>query len=146
MFLPLASALAQAPLPAPARTIYKCQVKQKIVYSDEPCLGAQRLEAVPTRGVNRLSGSVRTGEDVRREHYTEQLAQAWRPLSGKTTAEYERAGRRSRLSAESQQECRHLESAILQFEQAEKQSRAPDLQLVQQELFDLRKRYKTLRC
>ena len=45
MLLPCAA--AQAQLPAPSRTIYKCVVKGAVSYSDEPCEGAQRLDATP---------------------------------------------------------------------------------------------------
>lgn len=45
-----ASALAQT-LPPPASSVYKCVVDGKTVYSDEPSLGAARVEVTPTRGV-----------------------------------------------------------------------------------------------
>lgn len=145
-FLPIAVVWAQTQLPAPGRTIYKCQVNGKFQYSDEPCIGAQRLDVVPTRGMDRLSGSARTGRDVAREIYSEQMAQALQPLSGMSTSQYATYSRRHRLSAESQRECRQLEPAILALEKAEQRSHGHAVQTIQQDLLVLRKRYKTLAC
>jgi hypothetical protein len=41
-------------LPQPSRTVFKCKKDGKIVYSDSPCLGAEKLEVVPTRGLTPL--------------------------------------------------------------------------------------------
>lgn len=138
--------LALAQLPSPTRTVYKCQVEGKLRYSDEPCIGAQRIDVTPTRGVDRLSGSTRIGKDVAREVRSEQLAEALKPLSGMSTAEFATASRRTALSTPAQRECRQLESAIVASENKERGASGPLLQSTQQELFLLRKRYKTFRC
>lgn len=140
------STAAQEPLPAPNRTIYKCQSHGKTSYSDEPCLGAQRLDATPTRGVDRLSGKSRIGNDVAAEIRSEQFAQALRPLSGMTSSEFATATRRQRLSADAQRECRVLESAILESEQVERRARAAMMESIQQDLFILRQRYRKQGC
>lgn len=140
------STAAQEPLPAPNRTIYKCQSHGKTSYSDEPCLGAQRLDATPTRGVDRLSGKSRIGNDVAAEIRSEQFAQALRPLSGMTSSEFATATRRQRLSADAQRECRVLESAISESEQAERRARAAMMESIQQDLFILRQRYRKQGC
>ena len=144
--LPCAMVPAQAQLPAPSRTIYKCHVKGSVSYSDEPCAGAQRLDVTPSRGVSRLSGSSRTGKDVASELHTEQMAAAFRPLSGMNAAQYATAGRRGRLAPAAQRECRQLEPGILELEQAEARADTATIKAIQQELFVLRKRYKTLAC
>jgi len=144
MLLPCAA--AQAQLPAPSRTIYKCVVKGAVSYSDEPCEGAQRLDATPSRGVSRLSGSARTGKDVASEIHTEQMAAAFRPISGMTASEYATYGRRQNLALTAQRECRQLEPGILALEQAERRAEAAAIKPIQQDLFALRKRYKTLGC
>jgi len=146
IFLPYAVVSAQSQLPAPNRTIYKCQVKGTVSYSDEPCLGAQRLDTVPTRGIDRLSGSARSGKDVAQEIRSEQFARAIQPLTGMSTSEFSTTVRRNRLDAAAQHECRQLQSAIVESEQAEQRTRAAAIQSIQQELFLLRKRYKTLGC
>lgn len=146
IILPCAVVPAQSQLPSPSRTIYKCVVKSSVSYSDEPCAGAQRLDATPASGVSHLSGSSRTGEDVAREKRKEQFAVALRPLSGMTPSQFATASRRSNLAASVQHECGQLEPAILELERGEKRADAATIKQVQQDLFTLRKRYKTLTC
>lgn len=142
----LAATSALAQLPAPTRTVYKCQIDGKIRYSDEPCVGARRIDVTPTRGVDRLSGSARTGKDVAREIWSEQFSEALKPISGMSAAEFSAASRRNSLSGNSQRECRQLEIAILVSEKKEQSASKPYVQSIQQELFILRKRFKVLGC
>lgn len=144
LFLPLAA--AQAQLPAPSRTIYKCQVKGTVTYSDEPCVGAQRLDVVPSRGVDRLSGSRRIGSDVANEIRSEQFAQAVKPLTGMSPSQFATASRRHHLDPASQRECRQLEATIIAFEREERSARAGVTESLRQDLFSFRKRYKKLGC
>lgn len=144
IFLPYAA--AQSQLPAPSRTIYKCQLKGTVSYSDEPCVGAQRLDVVPTRGADRLSGSKRVGGDVEKEVRSEHFASAIKPLTGMSPSQFATASRRYHLDAASQSECRQLESTILISEQAERSAGAGMLEAIRQDLFSLRKRYKKLGC
>lgn len=138
--------LAQSQLPAPNRTIYKCMVKGAVRYSDEPCAGAQRLDATPSRGVNHLSGSSKTGKDVASEIHREQFGAALRPLSGMDEAQFATYTRRINMALVVQRECQQLEPAILALEKAESRADATAIKPVQQDLFTLRKRYKTLVC
>lgn len=137
---------AQSQLPAPSRTIYKCVVKGAVSYSDEPCAGAQRLDATPTSGVTHLSGSSRTGKDVAGELHREQFAAALRPLSGMSAPQLDTYSRRNRLELSAQRECNRLEPAILELEKLESHADAATLKPIQQDLLTLRKRYKTLAC
>lgn len=148
IFLPYAvvSAQSQSQLPAPSRTIYKCVVKGAVSYSDEPCAGAQRLDATPTSGVTHLSGSSRTGKDVAGEFHREQFAAALRPLTGMNAPQLDAYSRRNRLELSAQRECNRLEPAILGLEQSEGRADAAALKPIQQDLLTLRKRYKTLAC
>jgi hypothetical protein len=146
ILLPYAELFAQSPLPAPSRTIYKCQVQGRISYSDEPCLGAQRLNITLTRGVDRLSGPVRTGKDVAQEIRSEQFAKAAQPLTGMSASEFATTVRRNRLSGAAKSECRQLESSIIALEQTEQHTPAAMIAAPQQELYLLRKRYKALGC
>ncbi|KFI07566.1 hypothetical protein JN27_08220 [Massilia sp. BSC265] len=109
-------------------------------------MGAQRLDAVPTRGVDRLSGSAKTGKDVANEIRSEQFAQATRPLTGMSASAFATTTRRHRLDARTQRECSQLEPAILELEQAERRPQAGMAESVRQNLFILRKRYKKLEC
>jgi len=136
-----------AQLPAPSRTIYKCEVNGKISYTDQPCLGAQRLDVMPTRGVNKLSGQVRTGADVAREHRQENFARALKPLSGMNEQQFSTHARRHRLDGGAQRECGALETSILDNEQLEQRGGAPGMKAsLQQETLDLRQRYRKLGC
>jgi hypothetical protein len=146
MLLPYTVVSAQSQLPAPSRTIYKCQVKGKVSYSDEPCVGAQRLDAVPTRGVDRLSGGTRTGNDVANEIRREQFAHALQPVTGMSASQFATAVRRHRLDAAGQRECSQLEPAILALEQAALRASPATMRPIHEDLFILRKRYKQLGC
>jgi hypothetical protein len=139
-------AWAQAQLPAPSRVIYKCKVNGAVSYSDEPCVGAQRLDATPVSGVSHLSGAARTGKDVANERSRESYANALKPLTGMSAAQLATATRRNQLDSGARRECTQLEPAILELEQAERRAGAATLKPIQQELFTLRKRYKTLAC
>ena len=56
------------------------------------------------------------------------------------------AGRRQRLRLDAQRDCRVLESAILESEQAERRMRAAMIESIQQDLLILRKRFRKLGC
>lgn len=143
----LAALPGQAQLPAPARTVYKCDVDGKVAYADAPCLGARRLDVAPGRGIDTLSGTKRTGADVAREARQEQMARALRPLTGMNEQEYATAARRHRLGASARRECRTLEAAILDNEQAEQRRAGRGvMEALQQDTLSLRKRYRELGC
>lgn len=133
-------------LPAPSRTMYKCTNDKVVSYSDQPCLGAKKLVVVPTRGVNKLSGKERIGPDVAREQHREMFAEAIRPLTGMSTAQYELFHRRYRLGAAAHAECNQLDPVLLKTEQAEAAADRSARPAVQQRLFVLRKRYTELGC
>lgn len=128
-------------LPSPSRTIYKCKVNGTISYTDEPCLGAERVDAQPTRGVNKLSGKQMIGEDVRREMWRESLAHALPPISGTTPEEFKTLRRRQKLDVNAQRECRSLEQTIIQTERQQNASHVNA-----EEVLVRRKRYKELGC
>ena len=147
LLLCFAAPFAQAQLPQPSRTVYKCESKGKITYTDEPCLGARRLDVVPTRGVDKLSGTERTGTDVANERRREVFADALRPISGMNAEQLATFSRRQRLDSRSQRECAQLEAAILDTEQAERRNTgAGVIESLRQDLHILRKRYRQLGC
>jgi hypothetical protein len=138
-------ALAQK-LPAPSRTVYKCEVSGKVVYSDDPCVGAQKLDVEPTRGVDKSAGPRRRGADVQREHHREAVAEAIRPVTGMDAKQLDKAGRRMKLQPEAQRECRWLDSAIPAHESKERLARMQEREAAQRELHSLRVRFRELRC
>lgn len=139
------AAFAQT-LPPTSRMAYKCEVRGRTVYSDTPCIGAEKLHLEPTKGLNRFSGREVIGNDVRREKEREMFADAVRPLTGMNAAQLDTAGRRQKLSPSAQQECRSLDSSILELERSEKQSTQTALKAVQNNLYRERKRFHDLRC
>ncbi|MEM8511747.1 hypothetical protein RCH14_001047 [Massilia sp. MP_M2] len=147
LLLLLALLPAQAQLPAPSRTIYKCEVAGKIAYTDVPCLGAKRLDVVPARGVDKLSGTSRVGVTVAREYQQENMARALKPLLGMNEQQYATAVRRHGLDAGAQRECRALEAAIVDNERIEHQGPARESrEALAHDTLSLRQRYHELRC
>jgi hypothetical protein len=140
--LPVAAQL----LPQPSRTMYKCTNNKVVSYSDKPCLGAERLVVIPTRGVSKLSGQERIGPDVQEERRREVFAEAIKPLSGMSPAQFEVARRRTRLSSAAQTECRQLDPVLLRTEAIEAVADKLTKPAVQRDLFVLRNRYTELGC
>lgn len=143
--LGVATTLAAAQsLPPPSRTVFKCHHAGKLVYSDSPCPGAERLEIEPTRGMNQTSGRVQVGADVQRELNREAFAEAIKPLTGMDAKNLDRAGRRMKLSPAAQKRCRQLDQSIPVLEAREK--RAEELQAVTDLLFKQRSEFRSLHC
>lgn len=133
-------------LPPPSRTLYKCEVDGKVTYSDNPCVGAQKIDVEPTRGVSKLSGKERIGKDVSREHQQEALAEAVRPITGKDAKQLEVFGRRLKLSEQARRHCAELDASIPLAEREEQTATKANLQAAQERLFAQRDRYRKLGC
>lgn len=138
-------ALAQK-LPPPSRTIYKCQEAGKVSYSDAPCLGAEKIDIQPTRGLNKFTDKELIGNDVRHEKSRELMADALRPLTGMDAKQLDRSGRRMKLSASAQQRCKVLDQEIPELEKQEHAVPAEDIKTVQKRLFELRTEFRAERC
>jgi hypothetical protein len=131
----------------PSRTVYKCESDGKVTYSDEPCAGAVRVDAEPTRGLNKSSGKERTGTDVVQERRREGIAEALRPATGMDAKQLDTLARRQRLASAAQAECRSLDRALPSAEAAERRaSAAATLQVAQRDLLTLRRRHLELGC
>lgn len=143
--LTLASMSAHA-LPPTSRTVYKCEVDGKVTYSDDPCLGAHKLEVEPTRGLDRSSGRKRVGADISREYFNEGLAQALHPITGMDPKQWETHKRRTKLTPESQRECRVLDVRIPEVERNEAQADPSARPQTQKQLYQLRVRARALGC
>lgn len=130
----------------PSRTVYKCVVGGKVTYSDDPCLGAERVDVEPTRGLNKSVGAERVGRDVGRERQTEAIAQAVRPVTGMSPAQFEAERRRVHLPGPTQAECRRLDRLIPLAESKERNATAGDKPATQLELLNLRRRFRDSGC
>lgn len=128
-------------LSAPSRSIFKCTVDGKTSYSDSPCIGAERLEIEPSRGVGKTAG-----RDVQRERQREMIAEAIRPLSGMDSRQFEVHERRLKIPADAQRECKRLDVQIPEAEHAEQRAAGEQRELQKVVLFNLRQRQRALRC
>ena len=149
LFLIVLAVSAQAcaqNLPPPKREIFRCEDGEKIVYSDSPCLGAKRVDVLPTRGVNKTTGTERTGTDVRSEGYNETMANVLYPILGETAAQREARHRRVNLSQAGKSACSKLDDTTPAAEKRERTATGAQLQTIQIQLFQLRKEYKNLGC
>ncbi|MDO8699147.1 MAG: hypothetical protein Q7J75_01755 [Rhodoferax sp.] len=133
-------------LDKPARTVFKCNVGGKVIYSDDPCVGAQRINVEPTRGLNKSSGKELTGPDVAREKNREIFAEAIKPLTGMTQQQFEAKTRRVKLTPEVKSECARLDASIAFAEVQERAAAVEARPNIQNNLFILRKRYREIAC
>lgn len=142
-----ATAIAQTgTLPAPSRTVYKCEAKGRVVYSDSPCVGAEVIDVTPTRGLNKSSGRERVGADVQRERHRELMAEALRPLTGKSAEEMQVLGQRQKLAPALRAECVELDGAIARGEASEQSATGGGKRAVQRDLFESRRRHREIGC
>lgn len=133
-------------LPPPSRTVFRCEVDGKVTYSDSPCLGARKIEVEPTRGVSKLSGSERVGDDVRLERHREIMADALKPLTGMDAKQMDVYRRRMKLEPTDRRECHDLDGNLATMEQRERLASGPQLSSIQGALLKLRLRYRELGC
>jgi len=138
---------AQAPkLPPTSRTVYKCTVKDKVIYSDEPCIGAQRIDVEPTRGMSKSSGREMVGSDVQREKQHEAFVSAVQPLTGMNKQQFDTEQRRGNLSANLKTECKRLDKDIAAGEIQERTEPKTSTSAIQGTLLVMRKRHKEISC
>lgn len=140
-----ASALAQK-LPPVSRTVYKCESAGKLVYSDAPCLGAEKIDVEPTRGFSKDTGRELIGADVRREVHREQMAEALYPLTGMDAKQLDTYGRRMKLTPDAQGQCRQLDADLPAAEVEEKRTAKKDRAPIQERVYTLRLAFRKLGC
>lgn len=137
---------AEITLPPPSRTVFKCDASGKAIYSDSPCLGAQKINVEPTRGLNKSTGRELVGSDVRQEKQREELATAIKPITGMDAKQFGTFGRRMKLTSEAQKECSQLDIKIPTAEKEETSPNPEALAQSQATLLVLRKRFREIRC
>ena len=64
------------------KPVYRCETAGKVSYSDAPCVGAKEIDAIPTQGMDKMTGASRKGADVRRDEHNALMADALKPLTG----------------------------------------------------------------
>lgn len=133
-------------LPPTSRIVFKCEVAEKTVYSDSPCLGAKTINVQPTRGLNKSSGREVIGNDVRREQHREIIADAIRPLTGMDAKQLDIQGRRMNLPTHIQRECQKLDTEIPAAESKERSAQPERLADIQAQLFRMRRSFREQGC
>lgn len=133
-------------VPPTSRIVFKCTVEGEVVYSDEPCMGAQVLNIQPTRGMNKSSGKEMTGQDVLIERNHEAFVQAIQPVTGMNDQQFDVAKRRVNMSGPQKAECVGLDGDIAAGEAQERVAAKDALMGVQSRLLTMRKRYRGLGC
>ena len=135
-------ALAQSvTLPAPSRTVYRCEVAGKVTYTDEPCLAGKTVDVEPTRGLG-----PRAGPDVRRERLNEQIGEALRPLTGMSPEQRAQFHKRFKLQPRAKLECQSLDRSMPENERLEQSAQGAARAEVQQTLLQERRRFRELGC
>lgn len=135
-----------ASLPSATRTVFKCVVDGKASYSDAPCLGAQRIDIAPTRGMNKSTGKELSGSDVNRERQNEIIGEAFRPITGMSLEQRATHAKRFNLSVGSKSECGALDSLIARTEAAERAENDAGKSALQGSLLQSRMRYREIGC
>ena len=142
-----AAVFAQATkLPPPTRTVYKCVVNGKTTFSDEPCLGAEKIQVEPTRGVDKSTGITRKGADVRHEELKEALAEVYKPLTGMNAKELDATQRRLMLEPAARLECAQLDQRIAVGESDERSATGSQRTAAQRQLLLDRQQHRRLGC
>ena len=129
-----------------AEAVYKCTDNGKVSYSNEPCLGAQRVDTMATRGLDKMSGVQRSGTDVQAEKHNETMERAVQSVIGKNYRR-ERAIQRQYHTAFDKLQCERLDGQIEALEKEESYIKNKvQLEVLQAELFQRRKAFKDLDC
>ena len=118
------------------------------MFSDEPCLGAKRVDVQPTQGMDKWSGKSRKGEEVRRNEHHRQLDKVTRPLHGRTHEEMNVQRRRTgnHLTPAEHARCAVLDQRLKTHEAREQDVAGESLARTQQGLLELRREYRALGC
>ena len=130
-----------------AEPVYKCTSDSgKVLYSNEPCVGAERIDATGSRGFDKSSGRVRKGNSVRKEEADQMIERSVQLTLGKEW-KLEKTRKRQFMRVDDRLRCDKLDYDIERLEGLEKTNKGkPALQDVQVELFRKRKDFRDLDC
>ena len=91
-------------------------------------------------------GKERVGAEVAREKRRDELANAVKPITGLTPQQFETQGRRMKLAAEAQRDCRALDLQIARAESDEQRGADLAIDSIRRRLYALRRRYRDIGC
>lgn len=130
-----------------AEPVYKCTSENgKVLYSNEPCVGAERIDATASRGFNKSSGRVLKGNSVQKEEADQMIERSAQITLGREW-KLEKARKRQFLRFDDKAKCEKLDYDIDRLERLEKASKGkPELRDVQIELFEKRTAFREIDC
>lgn len=130
-----------------AEPIYKCTAANgKVLYSNEPCVGAERIDATASRGFNKSSGQIMKGNSVQKEEADQMIERSAQITLGREW-KLEKARKRQFLRFDDKAKCEKLDYDIERLESLEKVHKGkPELRDVQMELFQKRKAFREIDC
>ncbi|WP_238324202.1 DUF4124 domain-containing protein [Acidovorax sp. JHL-3] len=115
-------------------------------YSDAPCIGAKEIDATPTQGMDKMTGTSRKGADVRRHEHDGAMADALKPLTGMTPEQYRVYKHRFKLSPGDKAECARLDASLPGLKQRAVAAPSSEKVLADVELYKARKNFNDLNC
>lgn len=128
------------------KLVYRCETAGRVSYSDAPCVGAKEIDATPTQGMDRMTGTSRKGADVRRDEHNAAIANALKPLTGMTPDQYRVHNRRFKLSPSNKAECSRLDNSRPGLKQRAATAPTSDKAMAEVELYKARKLFNDLNC
>ena len=117
-----------------SQQVYRCESAGKVSYSDEPCINAKVIDAIPTQGAHSLSGKKTSNSQVAHEEIRKSFDNAMKPITGLSHEQMNVERRRSKLPHDEKRECAKLDR-LINDENQEKLT-----------LYQVRKRFFDLRC
>ncbi|WP_335622239.1 DUF4124 domain-containing protein [Acidovorax carolinensis] len=128
------------------KPVYRCETAGKVSYSDAPCVGAKEIDATPTQGMDKMTGTSRKGADVRRDEHNALMADALKPLTGMSPEQYRVYKHRFKLSPRDKAECARLDTELPELKRRAATAPPGDKALADVELYKARKQFNDLNC
>lgn len=128
------------------KPVYRCETAGKVSYSDEPCVGAREIDATPTQGMDKMTGTSRKGSDVWRHEHDGVMAEALKPLTGMTADQYRVHKHRFKLSPQDKAGCARLDASLPELKQRAVTALSGEKAMAEVELYKARKQFNDLNC
>lgn len=131
---------------AASAQVYRCEHGGKVSYSDEPCVGAKVVDATPTQGMDKMTGSTRKGAEALRDERRKTMDSAFQPLTGLNHEQMNVERRRQKLSPDAKATCRHLDRQLPQLEAQTGRAPVSQKQEAEVDLYRARRAFFELKC
>ncbi|MDA8456328.1 DUF4124 domain-containing protein [Acidovorax sp. GBBC 3334] len=128
------------------KAVYRCDTGGRVSYSNEPCVGAKEIDATPTQGMDKMTGTSRKGADVQRHEHDTAMADALKPLTGMNAEQFRVYKHRMPLSAPDKAECARLDYQLPDLKQRAAKAPTGDRAAAEVDLYKARKRFNDLNC